>query len=258
MTISGLCRSSTCRSCASRALERCTIRFGQIGADRLPLCVGMSAQPVFDVAEPGIELFGAAAIHRRKRADHAVAAGRHHEIDAGDQEHRRCDQRQAEAVAKAREWIGGIQRSVSLIPTAFAVSCSEFAVLALDNIGTIEAETTKPLEETCPIRSTRFRRLRADAAGAGALSVADGVRLAGRIDHLCRRHRTDRAHAEGVHATRPEAGRARRRSSPPTAPTPGAPASPRNCRGSRSPGCIRWGRSTISCSRSRIPTPRCW
>ena len=39
MTISGLCRSSTFRSASSRALERCTIRFGQIGAARLPLAV---------------------------------------------------------------------------------------------------------------------------------------------------------------------------------------------------------------------------
>ena len=37
MTISGRCRSSTCRSCASRALERCTIRLAQTGADGLPL-----------------------------------------------------------------------------------------------------------------------------------------------------------------------------------------------------------------------------
>ncbi len=37
MTISGLCRSNTCRSASSRALERCTIRFGQTGANGLPL-----------------------------------------------------------------------------------------------------------------------------------------------------------------------------------------------------------------------------
>jgi len=37
MTISGLCRNNTLRSCASRALERCTIRFGQTGAGSLPL-----------------------------------------------------------------------------------------------------------------------------------------------------------------------------------------------------------------------------
>ena len=37
ITISGRCRSSTCRSCASRALERCTIRLAQTGAARLPL-----------------------------------------------------------------------------------------------------------------------------------------------------------------------------------------------------------------------------
>ena len=37
MTISGLCRSNTCRSASSLALERCTIRFGQTGAKGLPL-----------------------------------------------------------------------------------------------------------------------------------------------------------------------------------------------------------------------------
>ena len=58
---------------------------------------------------------GTAAIHRRKRADHAVAAGGDHELDAGDQKHRRRDQRQAETVAKARQGIGGLQRHSSLL-----------------------------------------------------------------------------------------------------------------------------------------------
>ena len=68
--------------------------------------VKMAAQLPFDVAEPIIELFGAAAIHGRKRADHAIAAGGYHQIDAGDQKHRRRDQRQIEAIAKSREGIG--------------------------------------------------------------------------------------------------------------------------------------------------------
>ena len=38
--------------------------------------------------------------------------------------------------------------------------------------------------------------MRADVAGAGALPGADGVQLAGRIDHLSGRDRHDRAHAE--------------------------------------------------------------
>jgi len=66
----------------------------------------MTAQPLLDVAEPAVELLGAAAVHRRKRADHAVAAGRRHQFDAGDEKHRRRDQRQAEAPVKARERIG--------------------------------------------------------------------------------------------------------------------------------------------------------
>ena len=103
ITISGLCRNSTCRSCSSRALERCTIRFGADRRRRFAACVGMPLQPAFDLAQPFVELFGAAAIHRRERADHAVAAGGDHKLDAGDEKHRRRDQRQAEAVAKARE-----------------------------------------------------------------------------------------------------------------------------------------------------------
>src|SRR5258705_10690372 len=66
--------------------------------------VAMTAQPVFDLAKPAIELFRAAAIHGRECADHAVAAGGHYKVNAGDEEHRRRDQRQAEAVAKSREW----------------------------------------------------------------------------------------------------------------------------------------------------------
>jgi hypothetical protein len=91
------------RSCSSRALERCTIRLAQT-APRFAAASECAATG-FDLAEPFVELFGAAAIHRRERADHAVAAGGYHELDAGDQKHRRRDQRQAEAVAKAREEI---------------------------------------------------------------------------------------------------------------------------------------------------------
>ena len=85
---------------------------------------------------------------------------------------------------------------------------------------------------------------------------AHGVRLARRIAHLSGRDRPDRAHPGRVHAARPCSPARASPSSPPTAPTPGAPASPRNCRGSRSPGCIRWARSTTSCSSSRIPKPQ--
>ena len=105
ITISGRCRSSTCRSCSSRALERCTIRFAQTGADGLPLASACACNLIFDLRQPFVELFGTAAIHRRERADHAVAAGGDHKVDAGDEKHRCRDQRQAEAVAKARERI---------------------------------------------------------------------------------------------------------------------------------------------------------
>ena len=57
----------------------------QVGADRrggFAACIRMLLQSALDLAEPFIELFGAAAIHRRKRADHAVAACSYHEFDA--------------------------------------------------------------------------------------------------------------------------------------------------------------------------------
>jgi hypothetical protein len=85
----------------------------------------MPAQSTFDIAEPRIELFSLAAVHRRKRADHAIAASGDHKLNAGDQKHRCRDQRQAETIAKARERIGCMQRPWSLL--AFAA-----------NIGTIE------------------------------------------------------------------------------------------------------------------------
>ena len=86
--------SAACAACA--ALES-----SKVAASRMP------AQTLLDLAEPRVELFGAAAIHRRERTDHAVAACGHHEIDAGDEEHRRRDQRQAEALAKACQRVGG-------------------------------------------------------------------------------------------------------------------------------------------------------
>lgn len=78
----------------------------QVGTDRrrrLAVPVLMPAQPVFDDRQPAVELFSAAAVHRWKGADHAIAAGRDHEIDAGHQEHRSRNQRQLQSVAKARE-----------------------------------------------------------------------------------------------------------------------------------------------------------
>jgi hypothetical protein len=100
--------------------------------------VAMTAQPVFDLAKPAIELFRAAAIHGRECADHAVAAGGYYKVNAGDEEHRRRDQRQAEAVAKSREWIGGTQNPISCSTPRYTVPRLGFIVLAFSNIGTTE------------------------------------------------------------------------------------------------------------------------
>src|SRR5215208_2676955 len=67
----------------------------------------MHLQPDIDIRQPFVELFGTAAIHGRKRTDHTVAACGDHKVWAGNEKHRRCDQRQAEAVAKARQRIDG-------------------------------------------------------------------------------------------------------------------------------------------------------
>ena len=80
----------------------------QIGADRgcgFAACIRMLLQSALDLGQPFIQLLGAAAIHRRKRADHAVAACGDYKLDAGDEKHRCCYQRQAEAVAKTREGV---------------------------------------------------------------------------------------------------------------------------------------------------------
>src|SRR5688572_3368472 len=65
----------------------------------------MRLQPDVDIRQPFVQLFGAAAIHRGKRTDHAVAAGGHYQFNTGYEKHRCRDQRQAEAVAKARQGI---------------------------------------------------------------------------------------------------------------------------------------------------------
>src|SRR6185369_234994 len=65
----------------------------------------MRLQPDVDIRQPFVELFGAAAIYRGKRTDHAIAAGGDHELDTRDEKHRRRDQRQGKAIAKAREEI---------------------------------------------------------------------------------------------------------------------------------------------------------
>jgi hypothetical protein len=63
----------------------------------------MLLQPCLDPGKPNVELLRAAAIHGGKASDHAVAARRNHKLDAGDQKHRRGDERQAQAIAKTAE-----------------------------------------------------------------------------------------------------------------------------------------------------------
>ena len=57
--------------------------------------IGAAPPVVLDLAQPAVELVGAAAIRGRKRADYAAFAGCADQLDAGDEEHRRGNQRQA-------------------------------------------------------------------------------------------------------------------------------------------------------------------
>jgi hypothetical protein len=61
------------------------------------------AQARADGREPVRKLLGRAAIGGRKGADDAMRAGADNEIDAGDAEHRRRDQRQAHPPVNAGE-----------------------------------------------------------------------------------------------------------------------------------------------------------
>ena len=98
----------------------------QVGADRccrFAACIRVRLQPDIDIRQPLVQLFGAAAIHRGKRTNHAVAAGGYHKVCARDEKHRCRDQRQAETVAKAREGIDCWQSvSSRLEPTSCCAS----------------------------------------------------------------------------------------------------------------------------------------
>src|SRR5438105_2402037 len=81
----------------------------------------MRLQPDIDIRQPLLELFGTAAVHRWERTDHAIAACSYHKLDARDEKHRRRDQRQAEAVVKARQSIGWL-RHVGLSRVLFVLA----------------------------------------------------------------------------------------------------------------------------------------
>ncbi len=78
----------------------------QVGAERRGYCPGcllMITQAPANGREPVCKLFGRPAISRRKGPDHAVATSGDHKINAGNEEHRRRNQRQAHPVANANE-----------------------------------------------------------------------------------------------------------------------------------------------------------
>src|SRR5437763_8616882 len=167
----------------------------------------MPAKLAFDIAKPNIELLRGAAIHRWKRSDHAVAAGSSHKLDARYQEHRRGDQRQADAITKAAKEVGGSQTRAF---HWFIVPRCKFLVLASDNIGAGEDRQQKTAGGKHVRPAPRLsNRLRTNLAGAGALPLPDCLQLAGRIDHLSRRGRADWPHAKRIHATGIGARRAR-------------------------------------------------
>jgi hypothetical protein len=81
-------------------LEACTIRFEQQAAAAVPVASSCAHAPA-DGSEPLRKLLGRAAIGGRERTDHAIRAGGNDEVDARDAEHRRRDQRQAQALKPA-------------------------------------------------------------------------------------------------------------------------------------------------------------
>src|SRR5262249_11954611 len=157
-----------------------------------------------------------AAIHRRKRADHAVAAGGHHQFHSGDEEHGGGDQWKREAIAKAREWIGCLQKVMPLLASSSKIGKaraknkerrattiiipgrsagpnpesrdSGFTLRVPRNDGAREDENEQPAPRISGCRRT-------DPAGARTLPVAHGVLLAGRLDELSGGDRPDRADA---------------------------------------------------------------
>ena len=93
MTISGAWASTTARSSARRGFEACTMRFGQQAAAAVPVASSRSRTRLADGCQPLAKLLGRAAFGGRKGRSR-YAAGGDDEIDAGDAEHRRRDQRQ--------------------------------------------------------------------------------------------------------------------------------------------------------------------
>src|SRR6476646_8481800 len=73
--------------------------------------IRMLLQSALDPGQPFVELFRATAVHRWKRTDHPVAASGYHEFDTRHEKHRRRNQRQAEAIAKARKKIGWLRHA---------------------------------------------------------------------------------------------------------------------------------------------------
>ena len=112
MTISGLWRSSDLRD-PRRAAHWSDARSGSGRAARG--CAGLvlvtrSRRAISPSQASSSSVVP--AIHRRKRADHAVAAGGDDELDAGDEKHRRRDQRQAAADRESAKAVSGGARRV--------------------------------------------------------------------------------------------------------------------------------------------------
>ncbi len=229
----------------------------QVRADRcrrFAACIRMRLQPDVDIRQPLVELFGTAAVHRRERADHAVAACGYHKVDAGDEKHRCRDQRQAEAVAKARERIDRWQCVSSRLEPL-----PRCASVRSRNIGTGEGQLQNRREkknEQSALRVSGGRASRPCGRWRATPSATAFSWPGGSITYRGATDMIGRIQASSCNwALRPAPASP---FSPPTAPTPGAPASPRNCRGWRSPGCIRWVRWTINCFSWKIPKRRCW
>src|SRR5206468_12030821 len=216
ITISGRCRSSTCRSCSSRALERCTIRLAQTGADGLPLAsacafnlISISASHCSNCS--GLRQFtvGNEPITPLRHAATTSSTPETRNIGAAISGRLRRSRKRERASTGGKTFLPYLSRSLVVPATSFDAFSSRKPVSA-----SLENAIVPPrlARAKANYKNRRERKneqsalcvsggVRADLAGAGALPRTHRVQLAGRIDHLSRRDRHDRPHPKRLHAT---------------------------------------------------------
>ena len=109
MTSSGAYLSTILRSSARRAFERCTIRFGQTGAQATPVSSARRRRRTLISSSQESNCSALRQFAVGKRTDDPMSADCDHQIDPRNQKHRRCNERQDQALRKAREAVLGVR-----------------------------------------------------------------------------------------------------------------------------------------------------